>query len=127
MEDRLNTEFLNMMEQYYVRTLAHSLPAPVHAPQAQLLVSLCVLSLLQDQGPELRSEDARPEVHYQVGVTPENVERARNHCERMKGLNSTEKPLTEVHTTRKAECFDEQKTRRHRDARCSQPSVARTS
>jgi len=40
-------------------------------------------------------EDARPAVHYQVGVTPEEIERARNHCSRMKGLNSAEKPLTE--------------------------------
>jgi hypothetical protein len=29
-------------------------------------------------------------------VTPEEIERARNHCSRIKGLNSAEKPLTEV-------------------------------
>lgn len=61
----LNTHFLDMMEQYY------------------------------EQPAEVRDEDARPDVHYQVGVTPEGVEHARNRCELIKGLNSTEKPLTE--------------------------------
>lgn len=64
-DDSLNQKFLDMMEQYY------------------------------DQPAEVRAEDARPEVHYQVGVTPEEIERARNHCERIKGLNSSERPLTE--------------------------------
>jgi len=64
-DDNLNTNFLNMMENYY------------------------------DQPESVRMEDARPAVHYQVGVTPEEIERARNHCSRMKGLNSAEKPLTE--------------------------------
>ena len=67
-DDRLNTEFLNMMEQYY------------------------------DQETAVREKDSRPDVHYQVGVTPEHIERARNHCARIKGLNETEKPLTEVRT-----------------------------
>jgi isopenicillin N synthase-like dioxygenase len=64
-DPQLNTNFLDMMEKYY------------------------------DQPEEVRLQDARPDVHYQVGVTPEEVERARNHCARIKGLNSTEKPLTE--------------------------------
>ena len=67
-DDRLNTEFLDMMEQYY------------------------------DQETAVREKDSRPDVHYQVGVTPEHIERARNHCARIKGLNDTEKPLTEVRT-----------------------------
>jgi len=61
----LNSTFLDMMEQYY------------------------------EQPTDVRNEDARPDVHYQVGTTPEEVERARNHCTRIAGLNSTEKPLTE--------------------------------
>jgi len=60
-----NTTFLDMMEQYY------------------------------EQPEEVRMLDSRPEVHYQVGVTPEETERARNRCDLMKGLNSSEKPLTE--------------------------------
>jgi isopenicillin N synthase-like dioxygenase len=64
-DPQLNTTFLDMMEQYY------------------------------EQPEDVRAVDARPEVHYQVGVTPEEVERARNHCARIKGLNSAEKPLTE--------------------------------
>jgi len=64
-DDKLNSNFLDMMEQYY------------------------------DQPVETRNEDARPELHYQTGVTPEEIEKARNHCTRIKGLNSAEKPLTE--------------------------------
>lgn len=64
-DNQLNVNFLDMLEQYY------------------------------EQPTEVRALDARPDVHYQVGVTPEEIERARNHCERMKGLNSTERPLTE--------------------------------
>jgi hypothetical protein len=64
-DNNLNTNFLDMMEQYY------------------------------EQPTEIRNLDARPEVHYQVGVTPEEVEKARNHCGRIQGLNETEKPLTE--------------------------------
>jgi len=30
--------------------------------------------------------DAKPEYHYQVGVTPEKIERARNHFEKVKHL-----------------------------------------
>jgi len=48
-----------------------------------------------EQPEAVRMEDARPDVHYQVGVTPEEIEHARNHCSRMKGLNSNERPLTE--------------------------------
>jgi isopenicillin N synthase-like dioxygenase len=38
--------------------------------------------------------DARPEMHYQVGVTPENTERPRNHCARAAKLDDTERPMT---------------------------------
>jgi len=64
-DPELNPKFLDMMEQYY------------------------------EQPAEVRMQDARPDVHFQVGVTPEETERARNRCDRIKGLNSTEKPLTE--------------------------------
>jgi isopenicillin N synthase-like dioxygenase len=64
-DSSLNGKFLDMMEQYY------------------------------EQPAEVRALDARPEVHFQVGVTPEEQERARNHCARMKGLNDSERPLTE--------------------------------
>jgi len=65
----LNSAFLDMLEQYY------------------------------EQPVEVRNEDARPDVHYQVGTTPEEVEKARNHCQRIKGLSSSEKPLTEYGNT----------------------------
>lgn len=36
------------------------------------------------EGQKLR--DAKPEYHYQVGVTPEKIEKARNHYEKVKHL-----------------------------------------
>lgn len=38
--------------------------------------------------------DARPETGYQVGVTPELVERARNHCDIMGAYKDEDKPLS---------------------------------
>ncbi|KAL8003480.1 putative oxoglutarate/iron-dependent dioxygenase, isopenicillin N synthase [Plasmopara halstedii] len=39
-------------------------------------------------------EDARPEYHYQVGVTPEGKERARNHCARVEKLEKQHVPVS---------------------------------
>ncbi|CAH0493464.1 unnamed protein product [Peronospora farinosa] len=39
-------------------------------------------------------EDARPEYHYQVGVTPERKERARNHCARAATLDKRFAPVS---------------------------------
>ncbi|DBA04029.1 TPA: hypothetical protein N0F65_009376 [Lagenidium giganteum] len=39
-------------------------------------------------------KDARPEYHYQVGVTPELKERARNHCARAAQLDKEHAPVT---------------------------------
>jgi isopenicillin N synthase-like dioxygenase len=38
--------------------------------------------------------DARPEVHYQVGVTGEKIEKPRNHCARMGTMGPDDKPLS---------------------------------
>lgn len=41
--------------------------------------------------------DARPELSYQIGVTPERTERPRNHCTRVRehfGQRSEDTPLT---------------------------------
>lgn len=38
--------------------------------------------------------DARPEVHYQVGVTGERIEKPRNHCARMGAMGPDDKPLS---------------------------------
>lgn len=38
--------------------------------------------------------DARPEHHYQVGVTPELIEKARNHCKIMGVYDGDNKPLS---------------------------------
>jgi len=39
--------------------------------------------------------EARPEIHYQVGVTPEYVEKARNHCARFAHYDDDNKPISE--------------------------------
>jgi hypothetical protein len=39
--------------------------------------------------------EVKPEYHYQVGSTPEKVEQARNHCEKVRLLSDDAKPLTE--------------------------------
>lgn len=38
--------------------------------------------------------DARPHYHYQVGVTPSHVERARNHCKIIGSFGPDNKPLS---------------------------------
>jgi isopenicillin N synthase-like dioxygenase len=38
--------------------------------------------------------DARPEFHYQVGVTGEKIEKPRNHCTRMGAMGPDDKPLS---------------------------------
>lgn len=38
--------------------------------------------------------DARPELHYQVGVTPELKEHARNHCARAEALPREHAPVS---------------------------------
>lgn len=43
--------------------------------------------------------DARPEFHYQTGVTPEKIERARNHYEKVKDLPEENKPMSQFPPT----------------------------
>jgi hypothetical protein len=43
----------------------------------------------------IQAKDVRKEVHYQVGITPMRTERAREHCEGIKKLAETDKPITE--------------------------------
>ena len=38
--------------------------------------------------------DSRPELSFQTGVTPESVEKARNHEQIASGLPEEDKPLT---------------------------------
>jgi isopenicillin N synthase-like dioxygenase len=38
--------------------------------------------------------DARPEIHYQVGVTTERIEKPRNHCKIMGAYTDENKPLS---------------------------------
>jgi len=46
------------------------------------------------QSDDKKAPDIRKELHYQVGITPEKVEKARNHCSKVEKLDSDEKPLT---------------------------------
>jgi len=43
-----------------------------------------------------QDSDIHPEVAYQVGATPNGVERARNHCKFVESLPNDQKPITEV-------------------------------
>lgn len=43
--------------------------------------------------------DAKPEYHYQTGVTPEKIEKARNHFEKVKDLPNEDKALSEFPPT----------------------------
>jgi isopenicillin N synthase-like dioxygenase len=44
--------------------------------------------------------DARPQYHYQVGVTPENVERPRDHAQRISSYGEQDKPLSSAVPTK---------------------------
>lgn len=58
-----NDKFINMLEKYFEQPRAVKMP------------------------------DSRPQVHYQVGVTPDLVEKARDHCALAKSL--PDRPMTE--------------------------------
>jgi len=59
-----NATFLDMMEQYY------------------------------EQPDEKKAGDIRKELSYQVGITPERTERARDHCSSVAKMDAAEKPET---------------------------------
>lgn len=64
-----NEAYIDLMEQYFAKT------------SKQLY-----------EGEKLK--DTRPEYHYLTGVTPEKIERARNHYERVKNLPEEDLPRT---------------------------------
>lgn len=43
----------------------------------------------------IKSPDMKPEIHYQVGATPEFVEKARDHCDRFKNYAKDDAPVSE--------------------------------
>lgn len=47
-----------------------------------------------EQPANLRNPDVHPELYYQVGTTPEGVEKARDHCSKISKLAPNEKPYT---------------------------------
>eukprot|EP00948_MAST-09A_sp_MAST-9A-sp1_P000039 g39.t1 len=47
-----------------------------------------------EQDDAQKQKDVRPEVHYQVGATPERVEQARNHCAKIADMPPTDRPIT---------------------------------
>jgi len=59
-----NDVFIDMMEEYYAQ------PA------------------------EATDKDIRKDFHYQVGVTPNGVEKARNHCSKVAKIEGDDKPVT---------------------------------
>jgi hypothetical protein len=69
-----NNQYINLMEEYFNRT-----------------------SKAYYEG--LKLDDAKPEYFYQTGVTPEKVERARNHYEKVKHLPEEDKPESQFPPT----------------------------
>ena len=65
-----NWRFIDMLEQYYIRAAS------------------------QHYSNQLVPE-VKPELHYQVGATPEKVEKARSHCERIQKYEGENAPRTE--------------------------------
>ncbi|KAI0564745.1 Non-heme dioxygenase [Gracilaria domingensis] len=49
-----------------------------------------------EQPSEVKMKDARPELFYQVGVTPNHTEIPRDHSETVSKLNSSEQPVSKV-------------------------------
>lgn len=39
-------------------------------------------------------DEEKPEYHYQTGVTPEKIEKARNHYEKVKNLPAEDQPVS---------------------------------
>ncbi|CAG9333045.1 unnamed protein product [Blepharisma stoltei] len=68
--EQANWDFIDMMEQYYLRA------------SNQLY-----------NGEKVA--EVHPELHFQIGATPENVEKARNHCERINNLPEDSKAVSE--------------------------------
>jgi isopenicillin N synthase-like dioxygenase len=48
-----------------------------------------------EQPESAKKEDERPEVFYQVGVTPNGKEQARDHCAKVAAMPEQERPITE--------------------------------
>ena len=51
-------------------------------------------SVSQDYYAGRELEDSRPELSFQTGVTPESVEKARDHEVIANGLSEADRPLT---------------------------------
>jgi len=69
-----NDTFLDMMEKYY------------------------------EQPDHIKAEDIRKDLYYQVGVTPTQIEKARDHCDKVKHLSDAEKPITECPPEKDPKC-----------------------
>lgn len=67
--EQANWTFIDMMEQYYQRA-------------GQQLYN----------GEQVA--EVHPELHFQIGATPEYIERARDHCTRMNGLPEDSKAVS---------------------------------
>lgn len=47
-----------------------------------------------EQTPEEKKDDIHPEFSYQVGATPSGIEKARNHCSKVKDFSDENMPVT---------------------------------
>ena len=78
---KLNTTFQQMMEDYFAQA------DELKVFHFSFFFSRVEISLFE-------MKDTRPELHYQVGATPERKERARNRCSEVESFDPLNKPVT---------------------------------
>ena len=79
----LNTTFQQMMEDYFAQ-----------ADELKVFYTLDSFLFKEFEISWVEMKDTRPELHYQVGATPERKERARNRCSEVESFDPLNKPVT---------------------------------
>jgi len=57
-----------------------------------------------EQPDSIKADDIRKDLFYQVGVTPTQIEKARDHCDKVKKLEKSEQPITECPPGKDPKC-----------------------
>jgi len=57
-----------------------------------------------EQDDSIKAKDIRKDLFYQVGVTPTQIEKARDHCDKVSKLSDSEKPVTECPPEKDPKC-----------------------
>jgi len=57
-----------------------------------------------EQEDSVKAADIRKDLFYQVGVTPTQIEKARDHCDKVAKLDESERPITECPPEKDPKC-----------------------